>query len=150
VSVVVDSGVALKWMIAEPYTAEARALRDHCLRQRTPMVAPMLFGYEIGSVLRRKARDGEITDAAAKLALGDILHIVTLVPFDPALTERAMDIAAVMRQKAAYDAQYLALAEREGADFWTADEPFFKATHGQFSQVRWIGSYPLSSRAGMS
>lgn len=143
-SVVVDAGVAIKWMIVESYTAEARALRDHCLRQHIPMVAPMLLGYEIASVLRRKARDGEITDAAAKLVLNDILRLVTLVPFDHALTERALDIAAATRQKAAYDAHYLALAEREGADFWTADEPFVKATHGQFPQVRWIVTYRAS------
>jgi predicted nucleic acid-binding protein len=98
--------------------------------------------YEVASVLRRKTRDGEITDAAAKLALRDILRIVTLVPFDYALTERAIDIAASTRQKAAYDAHYLALAEREGADFWTADQPFFTAAHGQFPQVRWVGAYP--------
>lgn len=143
-SIVVDSGVALKWMIAEIYTIEARALRDDCLRRRIPMIAPMLLGYEIGSILRRKVRDSEITDAAAKLALYDILRIVMLVQFDRQMTERAMDIAAITRQKAAYDAQYLALAEREGADVWTADEPFFRSTHEQFIQVRWIGSYSVT------
>jgi predicted nucleic acid-binding protein len=146
VSVVVESGVTIKWMIAEPHTAEARALRDYSLRQRIALIAPTLLGYEVASVLRRKTRDGEITDAAAKLALHDILRIVTLVPFDYALTERAIDITASTRQKAAYDAHYLALAEREGADFWTADQPFFTATHGQFPQVRWVGAYPLLPR----
>jgi predicted nucleic acid-binding protein len=60
VSVVVDSGVTIKWMIAEPYTVEARALRDYSLRQRIALIAPMLLGYEVASVLRRKTRDGEI------------------------------------------------------------------------------------------
>lgn len=142
-SIVVDSGVAIKWMITEPYTAEARRLRDDCLRQHIPMIAPMLLGYEVASVLRRKTRDGEITDAAAKLALADILRIVTLLPFDHALTERAMDIAAVTKQKAADDAQYLALAERTGADFWTADERFVKEALRQFAPMRWIGVYSL-------
>jgi predicted nucleic acid-binding protein len=73
-------------------------------------------------------------------------RVVRLVPFDHALTERAIDIAASTRQKAAYDAHYLALAEREGTDFWTADRPFFAATHGQFPQVRWVGAYPLLPR----
>ena len=144
-SIVVDAGVTIKWMIAEPYTDKARELCDRCLRQRVPMIAPMLLGYEVASVLRRKARDGEITDAAVKLALSDILRLVTLVPFDPVLTERALDIAATTRQKAAYDAHYLALAEREGTDFWTADEPFVKATHNQFALVRWIAAYQESA-----
>jgi predicted nucleic acid-binding protein len=106
-SVVVDAGVAIKWMIVEPYTAEARALRDDCLRRRISMIVPMLFGYEIASVLRR------------------------------------LEIAASTVQESAYDTQYLALAEREGAEFWTADEPFFKAAQGQFSQMKWIGAHPL-------
>lgn len=94
------------------------------------------------ALIHRKARDGEITDAAVKLALGDILRLVTLAPFDHALTERALDIAVIARQKAAHDAHDLALAEREGTDFWTADEPFFKASHGQFPPlVRWIAAY---------
>lgn len=122
-SVVVDAGVAIKWMIVEPYTAEARALRDDCVRRQISMIAPMLFGYETASILRRKVRDGQITDAAAKLALGDILRIVTLMPFDHTLTERALEIAASTAQKAAYDAQCLALAEREGAAFWLPTSP---------------------------
>ncbi len=142
-SVVVDSGLTIKWMIAEPYTIEARALRDDCLRQRIPMIAPMLLGYEVASVLRRKTRDGEITGAAAKLALADIVRIVTLLPFDHALTEMAMDLAAATGQKLAYDAQYLALTERAGTDFWTADERFIKEAQPQFARARWIGVYPF-------
>ncbi len=107
------------------------------------MIAPMLLGYEVASVLRRRTREGEITDAAAKLALADILRIVTLLPFDHALTERAMDLGASTGQKLAYDAQYLALAERMGADFWTADARFLKEAQGQFARARWIGAYPF-------
>jgi predicted nucleic acid-binding protein len=45
----------------------------------------------------------------------------------------------------AYDAQYLAVAERHQADFWTADERLFNALNGKFPHIDWLGNVKLEA-----
>jgi predicted nucleic acid-binding protein len=52
----------------------------------------------------------------AALQLGITLH------GDAALHRRALALAEHLELSAAYDAHYLALAERLGTEFWTADQ----------------------------
>lgn len=42
---------------------------------------------------------------------------------------------------AAYDAAYLALAESEKCDLWTAARAFYPTAKAESSQVKWIGDY---------
>ncbi len=39
-SIVVDTSVALKWVLTEDHTTEAIAPRDHCIRENVAMLAP--------------------------------------------------------------------------------------------------------------
>ena len=58
------------------------------------------------------------------------------------LYDRALVLAKSLEQEAAYDALYLALAEAEGCDIWTADRWFVRAAQDRFGSVRWIGEAP--------
>ncbi len=49
------------------------------------------------------------------------------------------------RLPATYEAHYLALAEREACDYWTADERLWNGVKGELSWVRWLGSYRQSA-----
>ncbi len=144
-AIIIDASVAVKWPIIEPYTTEARTLRDHALRQAIPLIAPALFGYEVTSVLKRKVSERLLTLADAQLALVDILTVVQLRVFSRLLARRALEIADLAGQKLAYDAQYLALAQRLACDFWTADKHFYDEAHAAFPQVRWIGIYQTTA-----
>lgn len=53
--------------------------------------------------------------------------------------------ASLARQKLAYDAQYVALAQQLECDFWTADKEFYDEAHAEFPQVRWIGIYQTTA-----
>lgn len=140
-AIIIDASVAVKWPIVEPYTTEARALRDQGLRQTVPLIAPALFGYEVTSVLKRKVSERLFTHADAQLALTGILAIVQLRHFSRSLALRALEIADLVGQKLAYDTQYVALAQQLKCDFWTADKRFYDEAHAAFPQVRWIGMY---------
>ena len=60
------------------------------------------------------------------------------------LAKRAIQIANLAGEQHAYDAQFLALAERLQCDLWTADEDFRRAMHrNSFTQVKTISAYPL-------
>jgi predicted nucleic acid-binding protein len=75
----------------------------------------------------------------AQAALQDVLSNVFVHDVEPAVSVRALAIADQLRQRASYDAQYLALAEHLGCELWTADERFWNAARPAFPQVRWVG-----------
>lgn len=84
--------------------------------------APLLSQYEVASALTRRRVAGDLSpeDAAEALAIIDGLGVA----FDPAPDNaRAVEIAVELKRHSAYDAAYLALAERLGAELWTLDGP---------------------------
>ena len=68
---------------------------------------------------------------------------------DNALLQSAYEIAAQFNLPRAYDAQYLALAERLNRDFWTADETLYNSIHSRFNRIQWLGDF-VESREGVS
>jgi hypothetical protein len=45
------------------------------------------------------------------------------------------------RTRLIVDARYLALAERESCEYWTADERLWNSVRAQLGWVRWLGEY---------
>lgn len=63
------------------------------------------------------------------------------MPRDAALSDTATDIAQRTNRPATYDAHYIALAQREGCELWTADERLYNGVHAVYPFVRWIGNW---------
>ncbi|PJH75788.1 MAG: hypothetical protein CO064_04780 [Anaerolineae bacterium CG_4_9_14_0_8_um_filter_58_9] len=63
-----------------------------------------------------------------------------IVNEDEELSQRALELAGNLSQSKAYDAFYLALAEKLVAEFWTADERLFNRCRKdlKLSWVHWI------------
>jgi len=78
------------------------------------------------SALRKAIYQGQMDqDDALKLASAvETWNVQVYVP-DAALNRSALIWAQRLEQMVAYDAQYLALAERLNADFYTADKKLF-------------------------
>ncbi len=60
---------------------------------------------------------------------------------DDDLLRRGYDLATRFNQPTAYDAQYLAAAERLECEFWTADQRLFNAVGKDLAWVRWLGNF---------
>jgi len=102
------------------------------------LYAPDLARYEVANALARKAAHGEIAsaDLAAAWAELDSLGI----SYD-SLTDgaKAIAIALELERRSAFDAAYLALAERIGAELWTIDGPLARNARGRGYAVTLIG-----------
>lgn len=59
----------------------------------------------------------------------------------PGLHRRAIELAGRFRQRAVYDAHYLALAEDLDCELWTADRRFYEAVYGRSPFVRLLGEF---------
>jgi predicted nucleic acid-binding protein len=120
VRIVVDASVALKWVLDEPGSEAAVALRDH------ELVAPTLWLAEAANALWRHARIGEISNDEAIAYFAELLKApVASLPIEPQL-EPALKLAMEIGHPI-YDCIYLALALRHQTHVVTANRRFAAA-----------------------
>jgi predicted nucleic acid-binding protein len=115
---VVDASVAIKWIVEEPGSDEALALR------RRDLAAPALLRIEAANVLRTLAARGAMDASNARNLFGFLQTApVAIVDHDDALESRALELALDLKHSV-YDCLYLALAERMERTLVTADRRF--------------------------
>jgi predicted nucleic acid-binding protein len=142
-TVVVDTSIAVKWIVNEPDSTEALALLAQWFSSGTVILAPPLLLYEVTNVLHQRIRKGSITFDEAEQALANVLVGALELDFSQpgALSVRALQLAHRYALPAAYDPHYLALAERENCEYWTADARLWNAVKGRLAWVRWLGDF---------
>lgn len=109
-------------VLREPHAEAVADLLDRWDAKGIELHAPLLTKYEVASALTRsRVRDSlSAEDAAEALAIIDGLGVTFDLAPDSA---RAIEIAVELERHSAYDAAYLALAERLDAEVWTLDGP---------------------------
>lgn len=123
-SFVVDTSVAIKWIVDEEDSDKAELL------QGADMVAPALFRIEASNVLRTLVSKQVLAnERAIDLFLFLQTAPVTIIDADELLERRALDLALALEHPI-YDCVYLALAERMDRRLITADRRFIKALSG--------------------
>jgi predicted nucleic acid-binding protein len=122
VSLVVDSNVLLAQAVDLEYSVVARRRFRVWLESGTLLFAPALWQYEVTSALRRLISRRELTSKQADAVLDTLyaLGVESVAP-TPELQRSALRWAERLGRSKAYDSAYLAVGERLGATFWTAD-----------------------------
>jgi predicted nucleic acid-binding protein len=133
---VVDANVVAKWFVPERLSEEAVRLLD----ERHELASPDLLWPELGSLLWKKARAGELTrQQAARIV--QALDQVPMTVFPSRLVlEGALEIA-LGTGRSVHDSVYVALAVALECPLVTADERLVNALKGGSlaSYVRWVG-----------
>ena len=136
---VVDASVAIKWFLPEIHDVQAMRL----LREGEELFIPDLLFPEVGNILWKRVRFGQMQDTEAEVvmqALGTLP--LTAAPSWP-LTLSALTIAC-HTHRPVYDSLYLALAVRENAVMVTADKKFYMALQSMplAPYVLWVEDIP--------
>lgn len=141
--VVVDTSLVLKWILNESDSNKALTLLAKWQSEKAAMIAPALLAYEVTNSLYQQVRSGKFTLDAAKQGLTDVILIGLTFDFSSylALSTRAMELTRRFGLLATYDMHYLALAERENCELWTADTRMWRAVKGELDWVHWLGDY---------
>jgi len=95
------------------------------------VVSPGLLYHEVTNALHRYVVMGELSREEAVEALDAALGLEIELHQDPDLHRRSLTLAAEIMLAATYDAHYLALAERLGAELWTADARLARTAAGR-------------------
>ena len=120
-SYVVDASVVVKWYVPEALSGSASALLDRFKAGEVGLLAPSLLWAEVANAVCAKHRSGELDDEHVRQTYHRLMRLpITLVPIRELLVE-AIEISLSVRCSA-YDALYVALAQREHVSLLTADD----------------------------
>jgi len=121
-----DASVAIKWLIPEESSPQAVRL----LARTNSFLAPDLIYGEVGNVLWKRARRGEITSQYAISAFNTFNRLDIEAVASAKMTPLALGLALSIGC-AVYDAYYLVIAMERECPLVTAD----KALHGLTSKA---------------
>ena len=117
----VDASVAVKWLVVEEGSADARVLLDD-----EELHAPRLLVAEVANAVWRKVRLDQVDRSAA----GQLLATMSDMPIrwhaDETICADAIRLA-IAHDRPVYDLMYVALAQRLGVRVVTADQRLVNA-----------------------
>jgi len=135
--VVVDASLLVALLANEPETEGVARQFSAWAEADVELHAPSLARYEVANALARKAAHGDIAsdDVAAVWAEFDALPI----NFDTLADGSAViALALELERRSAFDAAYVALAQRIGTELWTIDGPLARNAGGRGYAVKLI------------
>ena len=128
---VLDSCVAIKWVVPEALRDKALRLRDDGRNAVHEFLAPDAFPLEIGHALTRAERQGRISQADGWTSWQEVMADAPRLEPSLALMARAYEISSQWRV-GIYDCLYVALSEQESCEFITADDRLIRNLGQQF------------------
>ena len=142
VRLVLDSSVVIKWFLLEDYTPEARQILLAYRNGDCQITVPDLLYAEVGNILWKRHVQKGLDESYCQAALHELDAL--LLPIVP-ITRLAADAfsLAIAHKRTMYDMLYVALAEREGCPFVTADERLVNAIGAALPSVKWLGKWPV-------
>ena len=135
---IVDASVILSAFFPDEAQEQAQALIGEHVIGTVELAAPTLLVYEVTNGVLQARRRERIDDGQAADILSSFEGLrISLQP----VSWQEMLRLAVLFDRSAHDAAYLALAEARGQRLVTADIGMCNAVRDQVDWVWWIGDY---------
>jgi predicted nucleic acid-binding protein len=130
----VDANLVIR-LVADPNDTVIHQLWEQWEITNQHLIAPALLHYEVTNGLYRYHKQGLMSASSAQSALEAALTLPLQLYSESDLHRYALDLATRFSLPAAYDAHYLVLAERLGAELWTSDR---RLAHSVQSSLPWV------------
>ena len=140
-AVVIDAGVGVFQVIADPLSEKVDVRWSGWIEEGVSVCAPRLWLNETTSVLHKIYMKKLLTEERAMEALEALLGLsIELYDADTEACRQAFAWSTRLTQHQAYDGFYLALAEKLDVPFWTTDLHLVNRAHQLgVSWVFWVG-----------
>lgn len=133
---VVDASIVIKWYIPEENSDASVELLRKWLQEGDEIIVPELLFYEVTSVLRKTVMREVIPHKEAEAIIEHLCSLrLSTRSGNETLHKDALRLAQTYHCSTAYDTSYLALAIREGCEYWTADERFYNTIKGKLPRI---------------
>jgi predicted nucleic acid-binding protein len=141
VKFVIDASVALKWQFKDESETEAsiQMLTDF-IEGKISIFSPTLFIYEVVSAIHIAVSRKRIVEGEGIEIIKDICGLGVVLADFSGLEENTFHMAKTYK-RSVYDCAYLALAQKEGCNFYTGDKRLFNSIKNKLPFVKWIGNY---------
>ena len=131
----VDANLVVR-LVADPRDRAVRQQWQQWEEDGQQLAAPTLLHYETANALYQYQRQGFLSAETVRLAQEAALALPLTLYGDAELHRAAVRLAQRLALPATYDAHYLVVAERLGAELWTADKRLFEAAQDELPWVR--------------
>jgi len=148
VAVCVDASLVLAWLLPEQLSGAAFILKELWDEEGAELIAPPLVQMEVPSGLRQAVYRGRITLDEGDEALKAFLEMDIRIRQPDGLLGRAWELGKTVNAPRLYDLYYLALAEMERCELWTADRRLVNLAGSRSAAVKWIGDILSEARGG--
>lgn len=140
---VIDASVGIKLFIAEPFSDKVDAIFAHLtLPLPARLCVPDLFFIECANILWKHVQRFGYAASKARADVTDLATLRLERYATYALAAAALDLAVTYRLTA-YDACYVALADRLKMPLLTADDKLARGLAGSPFNVVWIGDFTV-------
>lgn len=136
---IIDASLVIKAILPNSENAASLAVLAHL--QDMQLAAPALWFYEVVSALTKAVYLNQITEDEGVEAIHQVLALdVQIMLPDEMQSLLAYQWSLKLKQIAAYNCFYIAIAETLDAEFWTADKCLYHSLRSEgLEWVHWIG-----------
>jgi len=136
----VDASLVLAFLLHdEEFTEQARELFAVWREGQEDLIAPSLLPFEVLSGLRLAVYTSRISRDEGDAQYVTFRQMPIELRRPEGLSGQAWDIGKRLNPPRLYDASYLALADLEDCDAWTADRRFVRFVAGRSPRLRCVG-----------
>lgn len=136
-TVVIDANLVLRWLQNEAGGDQVvRMIQTHATND--VIVVPDLLFYEVTNVLLQGIRRGQLTQDMVEGMLTQLNELPLTRSAGLIDQRQALRTAAALSLPAAYDGQYIALAEELDAELWTGDRRLYEAAREDHPRVQLV------------
>lgn len=143
-TVVFDSNILLRMVLPSQKDPDAEALWIHCSNSAIEVVVPSLGVSEAMARIRRHVSQGRLTAEEGDAVFEELIALVASVRIET-VQLGAWEVAKLFNRPDTYDCEFYALAERVGAELWTADDRFVNAMEQRPEWVKRLTDIQLTS-----
>jgi predicted nucleic acid-binding protein len=144
-AVCLDASLVLTWLLPEEFSAKAFALRELWDEQATQLIAPPLLRIEVASGLRQAVHRGRLDIAEGDEAFQTFLEMKIHIREPEPLLTQAWNLGKSVSAPRLYDMFYVALAELQQCELWTADRRLVNLVKGRWPLARWLGDFSMQA-----